>query len=48
MSQLVHVYNSTNSDATGYSPYYIMFGREARLLVDICFETEEERVILNI
>lgn len=43
VSQLVHAYNSTKSDATGYSPYYLMFSREARLPVDICFETEEKR-----
>lgn len=40
MSQLVHAYNSTKNDATVFSPYYIMFGREARLPIDVCFGTD--------
>lgn len=37
ISQLVHAYNCSQNEATGYSPYLLMFGREARLPVDICF-----------
>lgn len=36
IAQLVHSYNSTQNDATGYTPYFLMFGREPKLPVDVC------------
>ena len=32
---LVHVYNCTHNSAIGFSPYYLMFGRQPRLPVDV-------------
>ena len=34
---LVHAYNYTRNAATGFIPYYLLFGREPRLPVDVEF-----------
>ena len=39
LHELTHAYNCTRSAITGYSPYYLMFGRRPRIPVDFYFPT---------
>ena len=37
VSTLTHAYNCTKSTATGFMPYYLMFGRQPKLPIDVEF-----------
>ena len=39
LNKLSFVYNWTRNDSTGFSPYYLLFGRSPRLPVDLMFES---------
>ena len=37
---MIHAYNRTKHNSTGFSPYYLMFGHKPRLPVDVILQTE--------
>ena len=42
LGSVLIAYNATQSLVTGYSPYYLMFGRRPRLPIDLLFPTHRE------
>ncbi|KAI3362754.1 hypothetical protein L3Q82_001648 [Scortum barcoo] len=43
LNKLIYAYNCTRSEVTGFSPFYLLYGRSPRLPVDMLFNLTSEQ-----
>ena len=41
LNKVTHAYNCTRNDSTGFSPFYLLFGRHPRLPIDMIFNIDQ-------
>ena len=48
LNKMVHAYNCTKNDTTGFSPYFLFYGRHPRLAVDLLFGVGKSDQVENV
>ena len=42
LNKMIHAYNCTKDEVTGYPPYYLLFGRTSRLPINLVFNLNQD------